>query len=85
MFDDLRLILSVTAMPYGPGLADLIEIVGGGGGAFGAFVGICLPTPPGRSDEIWKNAARGITVGGVLGTVAAFALWSAFRLNGGVG
>lgn len=71
--------------PYGPPLADLIQIVGGGGGALGAFVGIVLPTPLTDPNRMWKNAGIGVTVGGVIGTVIAFALWLAIRLNGGVG
>jgi len=70
---------------YGPGLADLIQIVGGGGGALGALVGIVIPTPLEDPNRMWRNAGIGVTVGGVIGTTVAFALWAAIRLNGGVG
>ncbi len=73
------------AKPHGPGLADLIEIVGGGGAALGALVGIVLPTALGDPDRMWRNAGIGVTVGGVIGTIVAFALWASIRLNGGVG
>jgi hypothetical protein len=75
-----------TAKPYGPGLADLIEILGAGGGAFGSFVGLVYPTAGSHAaDEMARNAGLGLAIGGVIGTVAAFSIWGAIRLNGGVG
>lgn len=75
-----------AARPYGPGLDYLIQVVAAGGGAVGALIGLILPT---RSRtpayEMWKNAGIGLTVGGVIGTVVAFSIWVALRLNGGVG
>lgn len=75
-----------TTISYGPGLADLIQIVGAGGGAFGGFVGLMLPTTGAASGrQMRTNVSMGITIGGCIGTIVAFAIWAAIRLNGGVG
>ena len=79
------LLVAAESKPYGPDLADLLQIVGSGGASIGLFIGLLLPTPPTDPGQIWRNALKGFGAGGAVGTLLAWVIWFGLRLNGGVG
>jgi hypothetical protein len=62
-----------------PSLADLLQIVGGGGVALGGIVGFVLPADDGTS--MADNVVRWSGVGLVLGLIFAFEIWAVLQLE----
>lgn len=65
-----------------PTLTELLAIAVPAGGAVGA-AGTFLLSPL-RGRPLLDDVLRGAGVGGVLGTIAAFGLWAADELAGGL-
>lgn len=64
-----------------PPLADLLQIIGGGGALIGALIGFAFRAESDR--RLAENIALGGALGGVAGTFVAWVIWVTAKAAGG--
>lgn len=63
-----------------PSLTDLLQVIGSVGAVIGACIGFLLPAQKDR--QMLENTALGVTLGGVIGVIVAFAIYAGIAVGG---